>query len=121
VVVSSTRASSPIELEGIRELSKLGRHREALADAETLALQEPQNRNALYLIAANQRCLHQIDEALTTLERLEQQHPKFSLLFQERGCCYMTLGDGPRAITAFVQAVTLNPALTLSWIMLERL
>jgi len=119
--VSSTRASSPIQLEGIRELSKLGRHREALAEAETLALQDPQNRSALYLIAANQRCLHQIDEALTTLERLEQQHPKFSLLFRERGCCYMTLGDGPRAITAFVQAVTLNPALTRSWTMLERL
>lgn len=121
MVVSSTRASSPIQLEGIRELSRLGRHREALANAERLALQEPQNGSALYLIAANQRCLHQIDEALTTLARLEQQHPKSSLLFQERGCCYMTLGDGPRAITAFVQAVTLNPALTQSWTMLEHL
>ena len=121
MVVSSTRASSPIQLEGIRELSRLGLHREALANAERLALQEPQNRSALYLIAANQRCLHQIDEALTTLARLEQQHPKSSLLFQERGCCYMTLGDGPRAITAFVQAVTLNPALTQSWTMLEHL
>ncbi len=69
----------------IRELSKLRRHSEALAAAETLALKEPQNRDALYLVAANQRCLNQITEALTTLERLEQQHPGFSLLFQERG------------------------------------
>ncbi|HEV2732983.1 MAG TPA: sulfotransferase [Terriglobales bacterium] len=105
----------------IRELSKLGHHSEALAAAETLALKEPQHRDALYLVAANQRCLNQINEALTTLERLERQHPKFSLLFQERGSCFMTLGDAPRAIDAFLQAVNLNPALTQSWIMLERL
>jgi tetratricopeptide (TPR) repeat protein len=123
VVVSSPRASSPIQLEvvRIRELSKLRRHSEALAAAETLALKEPQNRDALYLVAANQRCLNQTTEALITLERLEQQHPEFSLLFQERGCCYMTLGDAPRAITAFLRAVNLNPALTQSWTMLERL
>jgi tetratricopeptide (TPR) repeat protein len=121
--VSSSSASSPIQLEvvRIRELSKLRRHSEALAAAETLALKEPQNRDALYLVAANQRCLNQTDEALTTLERLEQKHPKFSLLFQERGYCYMTLGDAPRAIDAFLQAVNLNPALTKSWTMLERL
>ena len=33
----------------------------------------------------------------------------------------MTLGDAPRAIDAFLQAVNLNPALTQSWTMLERL
>ena len=119
--MSSPRASSPIQLEGIRELSKLRRHSEALAAAETLASKEPQNRDALYLVAANQRCLNQITEALATLERLEQQHPGFSLLFQERGSCYMTLGDAPRAIDAFLRAVNLNPALTQSWTMLERL
>ena len=105
----------------IRELSKLRRHREALAAAEMLALKEPQNRDALYLVAANQRCLNQTAEALTSLERLEQKHPKFSLLFQERGYCYMTLGDAPRAIDAFLRAVNLNPALTKSWTMLESL
>jgi tetratricopeptide (TPR) repeat protein len=123
VVVPSPRASSPIQLEvvRIRELSKLRRHSEALAAAETLALKEPQNRDALYLVAANQRCLNQTTEALTTLERLERQHPRFSLLFQERGYCYTTLGDVPRAIDAFMRAVNLNPALTGSWTMLERL
>ena len=119
--MSSSRASSPIQLEGIRELSKLRRHSEALAAAETLAIKEPQNRDALYLVAANQRCLNQITEALATLERLERQHPGFSLLFQERGSCYMILGDAPHAIDAFLRAVNLNPALTQSWTMLERL
>jgi tetratricopeptide (TPR) repeat protein len=116
-------ASSPIELEvgRLRELSKGGRHRDALAAAEELATAAPKNRDVLYLIAANQRCLHRIPEALATLRRLEQQHPRFSLLYQERGYCYLTLRDAPRAIDAFLRAVDINPALATSWSMLERL
>jgi tetratricopeptide (TPR) repeat protein len=114
---------SPIELEvsSIRELSHGGRHAEALAAAETLAVRAPQNRDALYLVATNQRCLNQIKQALGTLERLEQQHPRFSLLYQERGYCYMTLRDARGAIDAFLRAANLNPALAASWTMLERL
>ena len=105
----------------IREFSKGGRHAEALAAAEALAVAAPENRDVLYLIAANQRCLNRIHEALETLQRLEQQHPRFSLLYQERGYCYMTLRDAPRAIDAFLRGVNLNPALATSWSMLERL
>src|SRR5580692_9691701 len=119
----SPSATSPIELEvdRIRELSRSRRHGEALAAAEVLAAAAPQNRHALYLIAANQRCLNRILEALAALQRLEQQHPRFSLLHQERGYCYMTLRDAPRAINAFLRAVDINPALAASWSMLERL
>src|SRR5215469_9261005 len=121
--MSSLSAASPIELEvgRIRELSRGNRHSEALAAAEALATEVPQNRDALYLIAANQRCLNQIPEALATLQRLEQQHPRFSLLYQERGHCYTSLRDAPRAIDAFLRGVYLNPALVASWTMLERL
>jgi tetratricopeptide (TPR) repeat protein len=119
--MSSPRAPVELEVGRIRELSKGGRHREALAAAEVLAATAPQNRDALYLIAANQRCLNRIPEALATLERLEQQNPRFSLLYQERGHCYLTLRDAPRAIDAFLQAVNINPALAASWSMLERL
>jgi tetratricopeptide (TPR) repeat protein len=116
-------ASSEIEFEvvRIRELSKRGRHLEALAAAEALALGAPEHRDALYLIAANQRCLRRESEALLTLQRLEQQHPQFSLLYQERGYCYASLRDAPRAIRAFLHGVNLNPALAASWTMLERL
>ena len=119
----SLSAPSPIDLEvgRIRELSNDRRHSEALAAAEALAVRAPQNRDALYLIAANQRCLNRIREALATLRRLEQRHPRFSLLYQERGHCYMTLGDAPHAIEAFSRAVNLNPALATSWTMLESL
>src|SRR5689334_923930 len=96
-------SSAPVELEvsWIRELSRSGRHSEALTAAEALAVEVPENRDALYLIAANQRCLNRIPEALATLQRLEQKHPRFSLLYQERGHCYVSLRDAPRAIDAF--------------------
>src|SRR5262245_3920266 len=116
-------ASSRIELAvgRIRELSKSGRHSDALVAAEALAVEVPENRDVLYLIAANQRCLNRIPEALATLECLQQKHPRFSLLYQERGHCYMSLRDAPRAIDAFRQGVSLNPALATSWGLLERL
>lgn len=121
--MSSPRVLSPTELEvsRIRELSKLRRHGEAVVAAEALATEAPQNRDALYLLAANQRCLNHTSDALRTLEQLQQQHPQFSLLYQERGYCYMTLRDIPRAIDAFSRAVNFNHALATSWLMLERL
>jgi tetratricopeptide (TPR) repeat protein len=117
------QSTSPIELEvaHIRELSKGGRHLEALAAAKALVSAAPQNRDVLYLIAINQRCLNRIHDALETSERLEQHHPRFSLLYQERGYCYVTMRDAPRAIDAFLRSVDINPALTASWSMLERL
>src|SRR5215471_13423448 len=115
--------ASPIELHvsRIRELSECGRHREALVAAEALAVAAPQNRDLLYLVAVNQRCLNRLHEALETLQRLEQVHPRFSLLYQERGYCHTMQRDGPRAIAAFLRGVEINPALVKSWSMLERL
>jgi len=117
----SEPASIELEVGRIRELSKSGRHLEALAAAETLCIAAPRNRDVLYLIATNQRCLEQTREALASLQQLELQHPHFSLLHQERGYCYTALRDAPHAIEAFLQAVNLNPALVASWTMLERL
>jgi tetratricopeptide (TPR) repeat protein len=121
--VPSQSASSEIalELSRIRELSKSGRHDEALAAAEALASTAPEQADLLYLIAANQRCLNRIPEALETLERLEQRDSRYSLLYQERGYCYTRLRDAARAMNAFLQGVKLNPALAASWTMLERL
>ena len=121
--MASPATSSPIELEvsRIRELSRGNRHSEALAAAEVLAVRAPRNRDVLYLMAANQRCLNRVSDALESLQRLEQQYPRFSLLYQERGHCYTALGDVARAIDAFTRAVNLNPTLATSWIMLERL
>ena len=72
--MQSSSVSSPMELEvgRIRELSKGGHHGEALAAAEELAAAGGQGRDVLYLMAANQRCLNRIHEALATSQRLEQ-------------------------------------------------
>src|SRR5262249_2870731 len=118
----SPRASSlELDVTRIRGLSEHGRHHEALVAAEALAVALPKNRDVLYLVAVNQRCLHRIDDALETLRRLEQLHPRFSLLYQERGYCYTTLRDAPRAIASFLRGVDINPALAKTWSMLERL
>jgi tetratricopeptide (TPR) repeat protein len=113
----------PLELEvgRIRELTRERRYVEALAAAEVLAVAAPENVDALYLVAANQRCLQRLPEALATLERLELRHPRLGRLFQERGHCYMTLRDAPRATEAFLRAVSIDPTLTASWSMLERI
>ena len=114
---------SPVELEvhRIREVFKSGQYAQALHAAQMLAAQVPENRDVLYLIAMSQRYLRSVPEALATLDRLEQQHPRFSRLYQERGHCYVALRDAPRAIEAFLKGVNINPALPASWSMLEGL
>ncbi len=116
-------APSPVELEvrRVRELLKSGQYGEALRAAEALAAQVPENRDVLYLIALSQRYLNKVPEALATLERLEQHHPGFSRLYQERGHCYVAMKDAPRAIDAFLRGVNINPALPASWSLLEGL
>jgi tetratricopeptide (TPR) repeat protein len=118
---SGTSLPLDFELARIRELSKARRHGEALCAAEALAFTAPGNSDALYLIAANQRCLHRVRDALRTLERLEQLEFRFGRLYQERGHCYVALRDAAHAIDAFREAVRLNPALVTSWSMLEGL
>jgi len=108
---------SPVETEvrRIRELLERRAFAEATAAAAALAVQVPENRDVLYMMAVGQRYLHQVPEALATLERLEQHHPGFSRLYQERGHCYVALKDAPRAIDAYLKGVNINPALPASW------
>ena len=114
---------TPVELEvhRIREQFKNRRFEVGLEAAELLAAEVPENRDVLHLIAMNQRFLGKIEAALATLRRLEQHHPAFSRLYQERGQCYVALKNAPQAIDAFLRAVNINPALPASWSMLEGL
>jgi tetratricopeptide (TPR) repeat protein len=114
-------SASELEVSRIRELTRNRRHGEALASAEALPDAVQTNVAVLYLKAVNQRYLNRIPEALATLQRLEQQHPRFSRLYQERGHCYSALGDETHAIEAFQSGLNINPALPTSWMMLERL
>jgi tetratricopeptide (TPR) repeat protein len=110
-----------LELDRVRQLTELQRHGEALAAAAALGPAAADHRELLYLVALNQRQLERIPEALATLERLEQQQPGFSRLYEERGQCYARLQDTQRAIDAFRRGVSMNAALPVSWSMLESL
>jgi tetratricopeptide (TPR) repeat protein len=59
--------------------------------------------------------------ALALLQELEQKHPRSGLLWQERGACYLALGDRASALTAYRRAVELNDTLTASWAALQEL
>jgi len=114
---------SAVELgvQRARALVKERRFAEALQAADALLVTVPENRDVLYLRAHAQRLLGEIPAALATLAGLEELHPRFSRLFQERGHCYVALKQAPQAIDAFVRAVHINPALPASWSMLEGL
>src|SRR5512137_2033396 len=86
---------SPVESEvnRIRAIMEKGRFAEALAAAEAQSRLTPDNRDVNYVIAVCLRYLQRVPEALAVLERLEQTHPGFSRLYQERGHCYVALKD----------------------------
>ena len=118
-----SEAPSRIESEVIRIRALLQKNEfaPALAAAETLLVEVPENRDVLYMIAVAQRYLQRTAEALATLERLEKLHPEYSRLYQERGHCYVGLRQAEPAIAAFLRAVNLNPALPASWNLLKGL
>jgi tetratricopeptide (TPR) repeat protein len=122
---SSDARTAPSVLESevsrIRELFRQQKFSEMLAAGEALLARAPEHRDALLWVAIAQRHLGRIPDALKTLAILEQHHPRFSRLFQERGHCYVVMKEAPQAIEAFLWAVNINAALPASWRMLEGL
>jgi tetratricopeptide (TPR) repeat protein len=110
-----------LEVQRVRALVKERRFAEALQAVDALLVTVPENRDVLYLRAHAQRLRGDIDAALATLATLEQLHPRFSRLYQERGQCYVALKQAPQAIDAFLRGVHINHALPVSWSMLEGL
>src|ERR1700719_461590 len=110
-----------LEVRRIRQLVAERQFAEGLAAADALLVTVPENRDVLYLRALAQRMLGDIPAPLATLAGLEQLHPRFSRLYQERGHCYVALKQAPQAIDAFLRGVHINHALPASWSMLEGL
>ncbi len=73
----------------------------------------------LLLKARCERCLKRIDDALATLDVLGTHHPNYSQMHQERGLCHVARKDAPAALDALQRAVNINPALPVSWRMIE--
>ncbi len=119
LAVPTAAATLEERVSALRRAQAGGRHGEALPAARALLLEYPENRDLLLIEASALRHLGRIDEALASLDRLEALQPRFSLLHQELGLCHVARKDAPAAIAALRLAVALNPALPLSWRMLE--
>ena len=105
----------------LRELLAGRRFPLALQAADALLATVPENRDVLYLRAQAQRLHGDVAGALGTLQTLERLHPRFSRTYQERGQCHIALKQAPEAIEALLRAVHINPALPVSWSLLEGL
>jgi tetratricopeptide (TPR) repeat protein len=116
-------ASSMIggEADRIRSLLRQQKFPEALSASEALLAITADHRDALLYAAIAQRYLGRIPDAMRTLATLEQQHSRFSRLYEERGLCFVVLKQAPQAIDAFLRAVNINHALPTSWRMLDGL
>ena len=106
---------------GVRGFLERGQFAEAARSAEALLTECPEDRDLLYMLAVAQRYLGKLAEALSTLVRLEQLHPDYPRLYQERGYCHVAQRSAAPAIAAFERAVALNPALPGSWRTLQAL
>ena len=106
---------------GVRELLDRRQYAAAARAAEALLAARPEDRDLLYMLAVAQRYQGRIPEALATLMRLEELHPEYPRLHQERGYCHVAQRAAAPAIAAFERAVALNPALPGSWKTLQTL
>ena len=78
---------------------------------ETALGSDPENAQALYLLAVCYRVQGRFDDALTTLEHLRTLSPDYARAWQEIGHNHRDLGRFDAAIDAYEHAVELNPGL----------
>ncbi len=105
---------------GLRQLQRQGGHGEALEGARALLSRFPENRDLLLIEAMSLRHLTHRRGAGRSGSAWSAP-AAFSRLHQERGLCHIARKDAPQAIEALLRAVNINPALPMSWRMLEGL
>jgi len=115
--VQPTPPHSRIETEVLRARALVEQRQfaAALAAAQALLAEVPENRDVLYLVAVSQRYLGRVADALRTLARFQEIHPDYGRLYQEIGHCYRAVGETDAAIAAYQQAVARNHTLAASW------
>ena len=102
-------------LAAIEATMRAGRFAAAARTATALLDDHPENPRALHCLAACQRYLGERERASRTLATLAAAHPRFARGWQERGHLARDAGNVPAAVSAYEQAVRLNPALPASW------
>jgi predicted Zn-dependent protease len=106
---------------GVRDFIDRRQFADAARAAEAQLAEHPEDRELLYMLAVAQRYTARVAAALATLVRLEELHPDYPRLHQERGYCHVARREAAPAIAAFERAVALNPALPGSWRTLQKL
>jgi len=76
---------------------------------------EPDQTEALYVLAVCQRLQKDFESALATLAKLQDLQPAYGRARQEQGHVYRTSGQTNAAIQAYRHAVALNNSLIASW------
>ena len=102
-------------LADARKLLELRQFDGALRLVQGALVNAPEDRDLLYVAAVSQRYAGRHADALATLDRLEQAHPRYGRLYQERGHCHRECGANAEAIAAYRVAVAHNAALPASW------
>jgi tetratricopeptide (TPR) repeat protein len=120
-IISPPPSRIETEVRRVRALLEFSDFARGLEAAQALAAEVPENRDVLYLIAVSLRYLQRVPEALQVLELLEQLHPGYPRVHQERGHCHVALRAAQPAIEAYERAVTMSPALPASWRALQTL
>src|SRR6202030_1984820 len=120
-VAIAPAATAASELPRLRASLRQHQIADVLASTEALLAEYPPHPDLLLFRAIAPRHLRRIPDALSTLKVLEEPHPRFSRLHEERGRCHVDLKQAPEAIESFTRAVKRNPALLGAWRMLEGL
>ncbi len=108
-------------VESARAALQRGRLDEAEALCGRALDAQPQDREALYLLAVVQRYARRPLDALATLARLLEAQPGYGRAYQERGHCLRALGRSDDSLAAYQDAVAHNAGLLASWRMLVEL
>jgi tetratricopeptide (TPR) repeat protein/exonuclease VII small subunit len=104
-----------------RSFLKNGRVTDAAISCQQVLDAEPQNGDALYILAVARRLQKRFDDALAVTRDLIAHEPANGRAHQEMGHCLRDMGDAQGAFAAYQEAVARNNALLGSWQMLERL
>jgi tetratricopeptide (TPR) repeat protein len=98
-----------------------GQLAEAWELCNSVLAHDPENADAIYMIAVASRLQKKFDDALSYSRALIALDPSNGRAHQEMGHCLRDMGNSAAALAAYQEAVARNSALASSWQMLERL
>ncbi len=119
-----TNAATDIELDTLLSKAKMAikQNQIELANTtlQTILVEQPQHRDALYFLAVCLRREAKQDDAFDVLNKLLAVQPANGRAFQEFGHNYVALNEHDKAAEHFRLAVSNNPSLVASWAFLAK-